>query len=50
MKKPYLDNFQRFAIKHNTSLGAVLRVNLEFKKLVREFGKVYINPILRPFE
>lgn len=36
MKKPYLEFWQRQHIIHNTHLGAMLKVNLEMKKTMRE--------------
>lgn len=36
MKKPYLDCWQRQMIIHNTYLGALLKNNLEIRKLQRE--------------
>ena len=36
MKKPYLEFWQRQHIIHGTHLGAMLRFNLEMRKLMRE--------------
>jgi len=47
MKKPYLNQIERFAIISNNSLwGAGLLFHLKIKVLEREIGKTWIGKLL----
>ena len=35
MKKPYLNEDERQQVRHNTLIGAILMLNLESKKILR---------------
>jgi hypothetical protein len=37
--KLFLNEFQRFSIKYNTTLGALLLVNIALRKVLREIKK-----------
>lgn len=43
MKRPYLDQYQREAIRLNTSSGDIFLLGLEFQKLGREIKREIIK-------